>query len=238
MSDPRMIRVWQGWRRDPLADAADWKTFLDRLGSQFIPQTWKVMTRFGLQVYSPTVLQPMVDGLPEEVALLIYSSEAAYLEHKQDPEGIAYSASHADIFGFPKGPQRSRSGIAVDVGEVRAKYGTPVHRAAVSGTEALESDKCVLELAVLSKAHAKDAVGVLSALQKIGGEMVFLIEDRYTLLWIASDGGLDRAAVEVALTGLFDVAPQIAWYQAERASLKSTSGFKVIDGSSLYFKQD
>ncbi|WP_315983034.1 hypothetical protein [Aliamphritea spongicola] len=73
---PAGIRVWQGFRIASMA--ADWQRFSEQLGKIFIPATVQQMQPLGLQAYFPLILPDSGFTLPDELALVIYSSQDVY----------------------------------------------------------------------------------------------------------------------------------------------------------------
>lgn len=101
------VRVWIARRRQnrnaeghatgPALSRAD---FLDALRRSFVPATAQLMAPLGLCAYFPT-LPPAVAAhpdLPEETALVFYTSRAAYDAARQTPVGRLYADSHRLYF--------------------------------------------------------------------------------------------------------------------------------------------
>jgi hypothetical protein len=76
--------------------------FLTALGSIFIPVTAQLQRLYGLTAYLPTVLPTSKPaGVPDEIALVFYESQQAYLDTKKIVAGRAYSSLHSTVFAFP-----------------------------------------------------------------------------------------------------------------------------------------
>lgn len=91
-----MVRFWRGYQLETLAH----DQFLDGLNRKFIPWTASLGTeRTGMVGYLPAVSrQHGGDRVPEEFALVVYSSEAKYREFRATPAGQAYSEGHWEYF--------------------------------------------------------------------------------------------------------------------------------------------
>jgi len=101
---PDSVRVWRGFRLASL----DTPTFLDNLGSIFIPITAILQRLYGLTAYLPTVLpvdRPL--GLPDDIALVFYTRPQAHNDTRQTVAGRAYSLLHGAVFDLTQ----SRSGF-------------------------------------------------------------------------------------------------------------------------------
>jgi len=99
-------RFWQGWKLDSIPYAG----FRKALNDNLIPATVKVGAGRGLFSYLP-VLPPLPENrpaslrkrLPDEIALVVYDSEANYRSIRNTPEGEAYGVLHWDYFDKNKG---------------------------------------------------------------------------------------------------------------------------------------
>jgi hypothetical protein len=90
-------RFWAGFKR---ADVTS-QQLSDTLNRQFVAETINVGKERGLVAYLPVL--PLVESnvsekIPEELALVIYKSEAHYKAIRNTPEGQAYGAHHWDLF--------------------------------------------------------------------------------------------------------------------------------------------
>lgn len=110
---PDAVRVWRGFRSGTLMPPQ----FLQALGSIFIPVTAQLQSLYGLAAYLPTVLPTQKpQGVPDEIALVFYQSQQAYLDTSLIVAGRAYSSLHQTVFAFPA----SQSGFPVLLGSAAA----------------------------------------------------------------------------------------------------------------------
>jgi quinol monooxygenase YgiN len=101
-------RVFRGYRR---ADVSQ-ETFMAKLAADFIPAAPATHQKNGLIAYVPAVLpSTATPGSPDEIAIVIYESEAVYNAARNSPEGKAYSDLHWTLFEEPASG-RTRSGSA------------------------------------------------------------------------------------------------------------------------------
>ena len=113
------VRVWRGFRLGTLTSA----DFLQALGSVFIPVTAQLQGLYGLTAYLPTVLPTSKpEGVPDEIALVFYQTQQAYLDTSKIVAGRAYSALHKTVFAFPA----SQSGFPALLGST-AGLDQPYH---------------------------------------------------------------------------------------------------------------
>jgi hypothetical protein len=97
--------------------------FFDKLARVFIPVAMQIQRIYGLVAYLPAVLPAdKAPGLPDEVALVFYPSQAAYRATKEYPAGRAYSDLHAIVFRLAQ----SRSRFPEYCGD-GVELGTPHH---------------------------------------------------------------------------------------------------------------
>lgn len=97
---PDSIRVFAGYRLPSLTRDA----FFKELSETFMPGTPYMLAPLGLAAYLPAVidLDPAA-GLPDEVALIVYSSLEAYNNARQNSlPGRMYTHSHAGVFDMAK----------------------------------------------------------------------------------------------------------------------------------------
>jgi hypothetical protein len=95
---PQSIRVFCGSRLPSLTR----ENFFRELGDTFMPGTPFMVAPLGLSGYVAAVLdlEPQ-EGLPDEVALIIYASLDAYREARQNSlQGRMYTHSHAGVFNM------------------------------------------------------------------------------------------------------------------------------------------
>ncbi|WP_271273850.1 hypothetical protein [Aliamphritea hakodatensis] len=105
---PAGMRVWQGFRIASMA--TDWQSFSEQLGKIFIPATVQQMQPLGLQAYFPLILPDSGFALPDELALVIYPSQAVYkTATRETVAGRAYGALHGTVFNFNRDGDIPRS---------------------------------------------------------------------------------------------------------------------------------
>ncbi|MEA2328251.1 MAG: hypothetical protein QOE68_3210 [Thermoanaerobaculia bacterium] len=96
---PDSVRVWRGIRltsQDPAA-------FFAELGSIFIPVTTQLQRLYGLTAYLPTVMPANKPStVPDEIALVFYSSQAAYTAANAIVVSRTYQKLHSAVFAFPQ----------------------------------------------------------------------------------------------------------------------------------------
>lgn len=139
--DALAVRVWIARRRQnrnaeglPTGPALSRDAFLTALRQTFVPATVQLMAPLGLCAYFPT-LPPAVavppgnpsDDLPEETALVFYTSREAYDTARQTPVGRLYAESHRLYFdalatGWPERWQPGEDSVP------RQAYCGPAHR--------------------------------------------------------------------------------------------------------------
>ena len=103
-SETPFCRFWRGFRKE----GTSLEAFRKRLANEFMPATVQTPGKFGLCAY--LVVVPPADHpahVPDEIALVMYASEAGYRQMNADPEGKRYQESHWDVF------QRGTSGSLV-----------------------------------------------------------------------------------------------------------------------------
>ncbi len=220
MNDFPVARVWRGWRRPDLKP----DHFLNQLSSVFIPATWLVMGRLGLQCYVPTVLTPQ-EHIPDEVALLIYPSATVYDDaRRRSVAGRAYSALHDAVFNFssaPAAPPVSGTHQAVpwtgnDTAGPTALDGPRTWwRRAETAAAQFVDQTTVISVALLTHDPAThiDMDGLQRALGGWNADLVLHTDTHFTILWLASAQPVDTDALGTAL--------QAAWPAARLALLQS-----------------
>ncbi|MEQ1877322.1 MAG: hypothetical protein ABL958_11820 [Bdellovibrionia bacterium] len=87
-------RFWRGWRRPDVNPLA----FQMALTAKFIPATVNVGAGRGLLGYMPALPPEHRGDVPDEIALVVYESKAAYSAIRATPEGQAYTAMHDELF--------------------------------------------------------------------------------------------------------------------------------------------
>nr|PMI33597.1 hypothetical protein BCU47_09135 [Enterovibrio norvegicus] len=116
---PDGIRVWQGYRNELYRN--DINGFLEKLGNIFIPITVQLMTPMGLHMYYPSIVphsvSPSSSVLPDEVALVGYTSQDVYTAASRGSvAGRSYGALHSTVFNF------SASDIPASTSEFPVRY--------------------------------------------------------------------------------------------------------------------
>lgn len=98
------VRVWRGFKAKELSRIQ----FCKKLGEVFIPVTVHLQVPMGLTAYLPAVLpEEKPEFLPDEVALVFYSSREEYKKTFATTAGRAYGLLHSSVFDFQ--PQKSHS---------------------------------------------------------------------------------------------------------------------------------
>lgn len=95
---PTIVRVFCGYRLNTTTR----EDFFRELGTTFMPGTPYMQAPLGLNAYTPAVLDlPHEDGIPEEVALIVYASMKQYLEARANSlRRRIYTHSHAAVFNM------------------------------------------------------------------------------------------------------------------------------------------
>jgi len=96
-------RFWQGYKGDSLT----YNQFLTGLAQEFMPRTVQAAEDKGLEAYLPALpdSHTCLDNgtcLPDEVALVVYQSEAAYKKLQNDPAWKKYAHLHWKYFDSKK----------------------------------------------------------------------------------------------------------------------------------------
>ena len=92
---PNAVRVWCGYRKG----ATSRGDFVRKLKTFFIPETVSCMAPFGMTAYLPVILPEHPEWfVPDEIALVFYSSQDAYRTAMKEPEGRDYGTSHWRVF--------------------------------------------------------------------------------------------------------------------------------------------
>lgn len=93
-----IYRVFRGVKRAEVTP----ETFLKDLGDRFIPAAPRTHGGKGLVAYLPAVPPAAAPtGTPNEIAIVVYASEAVYQERRNTPEGKAYGDMHWELFDRP-----------------------------------------------------------------------------------------------------------------------------------------
>lgn len=113
------VRVWRGYRLASVAPEA----FFAKLGAIFIPVTVQMQRLFHLSAYLPAVMPAeKAAGMPDEIALVFYATQQAYLDTANCVGGRAYSLLHATLFDLGQ----SKSAFPIPLPAVPAVE-TPYH---------------------------------------------------------------------------------------------------------------
>jgi hypothetical protein len=93
---PASTRVFVGYKLPQLSR----EEFFDELGKTFMPGTPYMQAPLGLNAYVPAVLDPTAgEGLPDELALIVYSSLEQYLHaRKTSLRRRVYTHAHVAVF--------------------------------------------------------------------------------------------------------------------------------------------
>lgn len=226
------LRAWLGWR----TAGSGWNGFVRNLRMVFVPATWLVMRRYGLQAYVPTVLrQDKPDHLPDEIALLRYESEAAYEGHKKAVAGRGYGLMHSAIFDFAQGPRRSRSDWAEKEDRPDAKV--RAYRRDRTGDGLAFDDKGATAIVVVldGPPAAASAQDVFATLGHTACEAVAICEPKLTVAWLAAPEGTDAQAIADGLRtrlGL-EKGNLVVAHAATPASLPHTDPGEAIEDNQL-----
>ena len=94
---PSAVRVWRGFRLPSLEIAQ----FYDKLGTVFVPATVLMQIDAGLHTYAPTVpagLPGKPDTVPDETAILFWSSQATYWNGFTRLAVRTYTLTHNGVY--------------------------------------------------------------------------------------------------------------------------------------------
>src|SRR5947208_1220669 len=87
------VRVFRGKKRVKRSE------FIEKLGTVLMPMTVQMQRLFGLKAYLPAILpETKSEGMPDEIALVFYQTQAAYHEAKRCVGGRSYSELHQLLF--------------------------------------------------------------------------------------------------------------------------------------------
>ncbi len=182
------LRAWLGWRAQRLTLRPEgWTAFMGDLNRTFVPATWLLMRPYGLLGYLPSLAPETKPAhVPDEVALLIYSSTADYERHKTTVAGRSYSVMHRALFEFDDPTRRSRSGWAAPppmAGRLQA-----VHRPARDEGLDFRHPQTVPVCLILSgpTGQVADPAQVLAHLGQDRHEAVAVCEAGLTVAWVAT----------------------------------------------------
>lgn len=95
------IRVWLGVKAKNFAN--NYQDFSKKIRLEFMPKTGTDILPLGLFYYFPIVFPESHSAqLPDEIALVIYPSDAHYREIKSTETGARYAKLHTDVFYLDK----------------------------------------------------------------------------------------------------------------------------------------
>lgn len=98
---PSSIRFWLGYRHERYAEKRD--RFYQALAEIFIPATMQQMGPLGLTSYLPIILPDSNNLFPDELALVVYPSQAIYRQATRETViGRSYGALHGTTFNFSR----------------------------------------------------------------------------------------------------------------------------------------
>jgi hypothetical protein len=231
------VRLWLGWRAVPYAKNDDgWDRFVTHLSATFIPATWQVMREHGLLTYVPSVLTAVTGaGLPEEIALLCYTTPEAYDGRKSTVAGRSYSVMHEAIFDFATDGRHSRSDWAKpDVPDEK-----PARRLPLTG--GLDFADAAARIHVLVLRHPGAAAlrpqQLWQALSEQPGGLAAWCQRGYSVLWVASDVALKESELAPQLVGLVDGSSVAAFQLARPAPvIDEAMGLPRVEQASWHFQ--
>jgi hypothetical protein len=199
---PLSVRVFAGYRLPTLAREA----FLKELGETFMPGTPNMLAPLGLAAYLPAVLDFEDDsGLPDEVALIVYSSRGAYEAARRDSlQGRMYTHSHAGIF---------------DMGRSRGQWPGPLSSPGqlensdrwswFAFDRAIDWQEGITRVLFLSGVPAsgdlqatlvQEANQLLPTLSEAGvNQAIFLASSTYAAIWLHGHDSIGLDATEIGL---------------------------------------
>lgn len=230
------VRLWLGWRAVPYAKNDDgWDRFVTHLSATFIPATWQVMRAHGLLTYVPSVLTSVTGScLPEEVALLCYSTPEAYNSRTKTVAGRSYSVMHEAIFDFATEGRHSRSEWA----KPSAQGDQPARRLPLAG--GVDFDDAAARIHMLVLRHP-DADALLppqlwQALSEQRGGLAAWCQPGYSVIWVASDFVLQEVELVPQLIGLTKGSSLAAFHLARLSPIvKETTGLPRAEQASWHF---
>ena len=238
MKEQGGIRVWRGWRKETVA----WDKFIRHLATIFIPATWQVMGRLGLRLYVPSVLaESKPEGMPDEVALLFYPSQSAYLAARfRSAAGRAYGLLHEAVFAFtPERRSTSTTAVSWSPGQPAPLQDQPFHRQATGNGCRFCAAQRVVFLA-LSHQQAPSAMpgALFAVLGQCCDEAVVYGENAFTLAWLAvrNAGEFDRGMLAAELASRLPASTLVAVHAAERMQFQ-VDYFAEFDGLALQSDQ-
>lgn len=115
---PNAVRVWRGFRLPDLSIS----NFFDKLGSVFVPATVKLQINAGLHSYTPTVpagMEGKPDYVPDETAILFWTSQATYWNGFTRLAVRTYTLTHNGVY-VTSGSPLSRADFPVAFSGVKS----------------------------------------------------------------------------------------------------------------------
>lgn len=206
---PRSVRVFCGYGLPSLGRDG----FFRELGTTFMPGTPYMLAPLGLAAYVAAALDPAEgSGLPDEVALIVYASRAAYDARNSTLQGRMYTHSHAGVFDM----RRSRGQFpgpvdAPDRLEGSDRWSWFLFDRAVDW-QAGETRVVVLRRAgaarPLREALLEASAGATGALGAVGvDQLIVVATSDYAVVWLH---GTTAAAADVAAAGLVPPGAEVA----------------------------
>jgi hypothetical protein len=231
------VRLWLGWRAVPYAKNDDgWDRFVTHLSATFIPATWQVMRAYGLLTYVPSVLSADPGtGLPEEVALLCYTTPEAYDSSKKTVAGRSYSVMHEAIFDCATDGRHSRAYWAKPGVEEDDK---PARRLPLA--DGLDFDDASVRIHMLVLRHpgatALRPQQLWQALSAQRGGLAAWCKRGYSVLWVASDVVLQEGELVPQLIGLAEGSSVAAFHLARPTPVVDEAiGLPRVEQASWHF---
>lgn len=230
------VRLWLGWRSEPYVKKVDgWDRFVTHLSATFIPATWQVMRAYGLLTYVPSVLTAAsASGLPEEVALLCYSTTEAYESSKKTVAGRSYSVMHGAIFDIGTVGSRSKA----DWASTDVEGNKPARRMPLVG--GLDFDDPLAKLHIVVLRHPGTATlrpqQLWQALSEQRGGMAAWCQLGYSVLWVASDVALQEEDLVPRLLAVLEGSSVFAFHFARPAPpVEEAVGLPRVEQASWHF---
>lgn len=214
------IRVWRGWRASRLNTAQGWARFQQDLRATFVPATWQVMRRHGLQCYIPSLLDgTQASGAPDEVALLFYMDVPSYEGHRSTVAGRSYAVMHQALFNFDASVGPASASDWAESTKGTSASAKPQWRQPGTGGAGLSSAQHGLTFAAVSHSQALDAHAVFEALGPKENEAVVMCEATFTLMWVAAAAPIDPDTFATQVLASLPGTGRIAVHAARGISL-------------------
>jgi hypothetical protein len=224
------VRVWIARR----ASSVSLEKFAQTLRETFAPVTVQLMSKLGLSHYLPTLFPEIKpDGLPDEVALVQYSSREIYSDAKKTTAGRLYALSHGVLFekiysDFPK----LYTGTELDTVTIKAAYYYPDITPDWNKGEVIVF-ACYWATAQVSDDWVKNlGLPVISNLKEIQHWIVWS-DGNLLLAWINVDGNSDNENFTNELTqamGKLADNPQLIFAHKARDEWVKQCAFEPSNG--------